>query len=217
MRVVVDGLVKRYPQPGAEAVHAVGPVDAAFAPGRLTVVAGASGCGKSTLLRQLALIERPTFGSITFDEKPVEALSARAARRLRRGAISYLFQRPTDNLVHGFDVGGQLRLAAELAGAPRPDVTGRLGMLGLEHLADANPFRLSGGEQQRVALACALAAEAGLVVADEPTSQLDHASASAVVESLYAVALAGATVVVASHDPVVIARSDDVLRLERAA
>ncbi len=216
MRVVVSGLIKRYPQAGAAAVHAVGPVDATFEPGRLTVVAGRSGCGKSTLLRQLALIERPTHGSITFDDRRVDDLSARSARQLRRRSIAYLFQRPTDNLVRGFDVAGQLRLAAELAGAPEPDVRARLRLLGLDHLVAGEPLRLSGGEQQRVALACALAAAAGLVVADEPTSQLDHASAGAVVEALRAVASAGATVVVASHDPVVVDGCDAVIRLERA-
>ena len=217
MHVAVSGVVKRYAQPGHEPVHAVGPVDAAFAPGRLTVVAGPSGCGKSTLLRQLALIERPTSGTITFDGRSVEALPVRAARRLRRHTIAYLFQRPTDNLMHGFDVAGQLRLAAELAGAPRPDVRAGLRLLGLERLAAASPFRLSGGEQQRVALACALAAQPGLVIADEPTSQLDHTSASAVVGALRAVASAGATVVVASHDPVVVDVCDLVVPLERAA
>jgi len=118
-----------------------------------------------------------------------------------------------DNLVDEIPVCGQLRLAADLRGAPPPDTEALLARVGLAARADHRPHTLSGGEQQRVAFAAALAGGAELVVADEPTAQLDHASAVAVVEAMRSLCELGATVLVCSHDDVIVQAADHLVRL----
>jgi ABC-type lipoprotein export system ATPase subunit len=205
-------LAKTYRLPTGP-VPALRAVDVEMPAHAVTVVAGPSGSGKSTLLRQLALVERPTAGTVVLGGVDTAALSNRARRQLRRERIAYVFQRPTDNLVEEIDAAGQLELAARLRGAPPPDsdeILGRLGLLARRHHA---PYRLSGGEQQRLALAAAFASGAPLIVADEPTAQLDRASGAAVVAGLVALRQLGATVVVSSHDPAVIGAGEHVVRL----
>jgi ABC-type lipoprotein export system ATPase subunit len=181
--------------------------------GAVNVVAGPSGSGKSTLLRLVGLLEHPTAGRVEVAGKDVTDLSARGRRRLRRHLIAYVFQRPLDNLVEGVDAAGQLHLAARLSGAPAPDPEELLGVLGLAHRAHASIRTMSGGEQQRLAFAAALASRPALIVADEPTAQLDHASGALVIEALATLRAAGATVVVSSHDPAVAEVADHVVQL----
>lgn len=205
-------VVKEYRLP-ATVVTALAGVDVTVPAGQLTVVAGPSGSGKSTLLRIVALVERPTAGRLELDGVDTTALSARRRRQLRRDRISYVFQRPTDNLIEYLPVADHLPLAARLRGASCSDPVALLDRVGLAHRAAHLPFRLSGGEQQRLAFAAALASGAPLVVADEPTAQLDSASGASVVASLRALVDAGVTVLACSHDAAVVDAADHVVRL----
>ena len=206
------GLVKRYDLPTG-AVTALGGVDVSLAAGRFTVVAGPSGSGKSTLLRLLALVERPDAGQVVLDGVEAARLSRRARRRLRRQHVSYVFQRPTDNLFEYLPAAAHLTLAAELRGARCESPVAVLERVGLDHRADQLPFRLSGGEQQRLAFAAALASGAGIVIADEPTAQLDSVAGASVIAAMRALVDAGATVVACSHDDGVAAAADAVVHL----
>jgi putative ABC transport system ATP-binding protein len=194
-------------------VEALRQVDLVVPTGQVTVVAGPSGSGKSTLLRTIGLLEVPTAGRVQLAGVDVSRASARVRRRLRRQHVAYVFQRPGDNLVDDLPVVAQLRLAADLRGAAAPDAAAILGRLGLADRGAHRPHALSGGEQQRVAFAAALASGAGLVVADEPTAQLDPVSAEAVVAAMAALTELGATVLVSSHDEVVMAAADQLVRL----
>lgn len=211
---------------GRESVTALSDVGKRFPRGALTVVAGPSGSGKSSLLRILACIERPDRGSLLIDGRPVidgRAAGGRArhrhrlCRRLRRTTIGYIFQDPADNLIEYLSAAEQVALAARLRGH-RPaahEVHDALAALRLDHRLDHRPAQLSGGEQQRVSIACALVGSPALVVADEPTAELDSAAAEQVLDGVRLLAARGAAFVVASHDPRVIDRADHLLRLER--
>nr|WP_313887951.1 ATP-binding cassette domain-containing protein [Lentzea alba] len=178
-------------------VHAVSDMSLTLAPG-LTVLSGPSGAGKSTLLRVLSLVERPSVGEVFVREVATSSLSWAALRSLRRKEIAVVFQNPPDNLISHLTVGENLRAA----GARDLSLLDRLG------LAGSGTWRigaLSGGQQQRLAFGCALARGASVVVADEPTSQLDARSADLVLETLSSLPVPA---LVASHDPRLVALAD---------
>lgn len=177
----------------------------------LTVLAGPSGSGKSTLLRLLGILERPTSGELTLHGNDTVRLTERARRALRR-KVHLVFQSPVDNLFGYLTVRDNLRAAAQLAGAGEPDI-GMLDRLGLPGTADWAISALSGGQQQRLAFLTALASGATVVLADEPTSQLDSGSARLVIETMLDLVNLGVTVVVASHDDAVLAVATRVYRL----
>jgi ABC-type lipoprotein export system ATPase subunit len=187
-----------------------------FPAGRLTVVAGPSGCGKSTLLRLLACVDRPTSGTVTIAGTSVGDLSTRARRRIRRRQVGYLFPDPIENLVEYLTAAEQVRLAAQLRGVRlgADEIATVLGRLGLDHRLDHRPRELSGGEQQRISIACALAARPALVVADEPTAEVDSHAAARILDDVALHCADGAAFVIASHDPQVIERADHLLRLD---
>ncbi|HSV65176.1 MAG TPA: ATP-binding cassette domain-containing protein [Mycobacteriales bacterium] len=199
-----------------EEVQALTGVDKDFPWGRVTAVAGPSGSGKSSLLRILACVDRPTAGSVRIAGTETGALGARGRRALRRTAVAYVFQNPTDNLVEYLDAAGQVRLAGRLRRLP-PDpaeVDRLLGLLGLRHRADHRPETLSGGEQQRLAFACAVVGRPAVVVADEPTAELDSASADRVLAAVRDLRDEGVAFILSSHDPRVVDAADHLLRLE---
>ncbi|WP_137812337.1 ABC transporter ATP-binding protein [Gandjariella thermophila] len=199
-----------YPTAGGP-VTAVAGADLAVAHTGMTVLTGPSGSGKSTLLRVLGLVERPTRGTVELDGTVVSGLPHRALRRLRRHRVALVAQNPVENLLPQLTVRDNLRAAAQSAHRPAPEPS-LLDRLGLAGTAGWRITALSGGQQQRLALGCALVRGAGVVLADEPTSQLDAKSAGLVVDAL--ADLAGAmTVVVASHDPRLVAAADRVVRL----
>lgn len=178
----------------------------------ITVLAGPSGSGKSTLLRVLGLFDRPTRGAVRFDGTDVLALRHAERRALRRDHLGLVFQSPTDNLLDYLSVADNLRAAA--GPARRSCVPEEiLAQLGLAGTRAWRITALSGGQQQRLAFGCALARGSSVVLADEPTSQLDEASADLVLDTLRALAAQDVAVVVTSHDERLIDLGTRVARL----
>ncbi len=181
----------------------------------LLAVVGPSGSGKSSLLRLIAGLDRPTSGTLVVEGTSVHDASARTLRRFRRATVGYLFQRPSDNFLPHLTVGEHLRLARGLTHRPpRIEQEALLSTLGIEERVDHLPSELSGGEQQRAAIAEVLVGGATIVVADEPTAELDSTSASHVMDTMVELARAGVTFVVATHDRSVMRRADTALELD---
>ncbi|QXG74895.1 ATP-binding cassette domain-containing protein [Modestobacter sp. L9-4] len=199
-----------------ESVTALDDVTLAIPRAQVTVVVGPSGSGKSSLLRLLACIDSPDTGEVHVAGQRVDRLRARARRRLRQRQVAYLFQRPGENLLPYLDAVAQVRLAASLRGAPvtEDDALALLARLGLAERADHSPAQLSGGEQQRLAVACGVVGDPALVVADEPTAELDTAAAERVLAAMEDLAAAGVAFVISSHDPRVMAIADGFVRLD---
>jgi ABC-type lipoprotein export system ATPase subunit len=193
--------------------HAQAEVDATFERGRLSVVAGPSGSGKSSLLRVLAGLHRPSAGTVEVDGLELTRLRTGARRRLRRHAMGIVLQDPADNLVEYLTAREQVELAARLRRVDASLALGLLDAVGLRDRADSRPAALSGGEQQRVGFAAAAIGQPTLLLADEPTAQLDAVAGTQLVAAMRRLVKLGATLVVASHDPTVIDAGDHVLTL----
>ena len=194
-------------------VHALRGIDASFHAGAVTAVVGPSGSGKSTMLRMLALAERPTAGALDIAGVDVMTASVRRIRRLRRRTVAVVLQRPTHNLYPHLSAEEHLVEAARRRGGGRAEVADVLDAVGLAARRRSRPASLSGGEQQRLAVAMASIGRPALILADEPTAELDAASGEAVVDLLHRCAVAGAAVVVNTHDAAVAARADRVLAM----
>lgn len=189
---------------GRSAVAAVRDVDLAVRAGEVLLVEGPSGSGKTSLLCAAAGLLTPDTGAIRLDGHDLVSLDPAARRALRARRVGFVFQR--SNLLAGLDVRGNVRLAAALAGLGREEGERRtrriLEQLGIHALAQRRPEQLSGGEEHRAAIARAVVHEPALVLADEPTGNLDGVTGHAVARLLASVAReAGAAVVVATHDP----------------
>ena len=201
-------------------------VDLAIEPGELVAVLGPSGSGKSTLLALMAGLDRPTSGEIRIDGEPIQAMSEDALALLRRRKIGFVFQ--SFQLLSNFTARENVLLPIELLGLSNPSarVDELLEAVGLADRGHHYPSQLSGGEQQRVALARAFAARPPILLADEPTGNLDGATGRRVLELLLELrAREGTTLVLVTHDPSVAAlagrqihlRDGRVERDERAA
>ena len=209
-----DDLVKTYRTASGE-VRALKGLSAEVPASALLAVVGPSGSGKSSLLRLIAGLDRPTSGTLVVEGTSVHDASARSLRRFRRATVGYLFQRPSDNFLPHLTVGEHLRLARGLTHRPpRIEQEELLSTLGIEGRVDHLPSELSGGEQQRAAIAEVLMGGATIVVADEPTAELDSTSASHVMDTMVELARAGVTFVVATHDRSVMRRADAALELD---
>jgi len=192
-------------------------VSTRFAPGEAIALLGRSGSGKSTLLNLVSGLAQPTTGHVRVAGQDITTLDERARTLLRRRRIGFVYQ--FFNLIDTLSVEDNVLLPLELDG--RLDAAGRertLGLLdevGLADRRDSRPDRLSGGEQQRVALVRALAHEPDLVLADEPTGNLDADTGALVLDLIdRLVRPAGHTLVLVTHSPDVAARADRVLRLD---
>jgi predicted ABC-type transport system involved in lysophospholipase L1 biosynthesis ATPase subunit len=199
--VVCEGVARTYGQ-GANATVALQPTDCTVEAGARIAIVGPSGSGKSTLLHLMAGLDEPTLGAVRWP-----AIGLRAG--LRPGPVAVVFQGP--NLLPPLSVEENVALPLVLAGERDADarLTARtaLELVGVAELADKLPEEISGGQAQRVAVARALAGRPRLMLADEPTGQLDRATGAAVVDVLLAAAdHAGAGLVTSTHDPTVAAR-----------
>ncbi|NEK60049.1 ATP-binding cassette domain-containing protein [Geodermatophilus sabuli] len=211
-----SGLVRIYWSPSGE-VHALKGVDAVLPAGRLTAITGPSGSGKSSLLRILAAQDPPTAGRAEVAGQSLAGLSVRGRRALRRRSIGYVFPRPPDNLLPHLTAREHLAAAARMRGTDGRDAADLLDLLGIAHRADHRPGQLSGGEQQRLAFAQAVVGRPPLVVADEPTSELDTATTVDLLDAVAALTATGTTVVVATHDPLAAGAADQVIHLRSGA
>ena len=196
-------------------VAAVRGVDLALHRGEFAAITGPSGSGKSTLLHMLGGLERPSSGEIWLDGQRVDGLSQARWAVLRRRHIGFVFQ--FFNLVSNMTVADNVELAALMGGAGRKQARVRreelLGQLGLASKADTAPARLSGGEQQRVALARALANKPTLLLADEPTGNLDSAASKSVLRLLETTHADGQAILLVTHDSRVASAADRVISL----
>jgi putative ABC transport system ATP-binding protein len=213
--VVADGLTRDYAS-GGEVVHALRGVSLHVARGELLAVRGRSGSGKTTLLNLLGGLDRPTAGSVHVDGIEVSALDERASADVRRRTISFIFQ--TFGLVPILSAAENVEVPLRLVGADPGErdrrVAELLELVGLDTRAGHRPHELSGGEQQRVAIARALANRPRLLLADEPTGQLDSETGRRVMLLIRTVVRAeGVTAVVATHDPVMLEVADRTIEL----
>ena len=205
---------------GDAAVHALRDVSLAVHPGELVVLVGRSGSGKTTLLNLVGGLDRPDEGRVVVDDREVSSLTERGLVELRRDVVSFVFQ--TFGLVPVLsaaeNVGVPLRLRKIAPKAREERVRLLLDLVGLGDHAHQRPGELSGGQQQRVAIARALANSPRLLVADEPTGQLDSQTGVAIMGLLRAVVEhERTTALVATHDPVMMALADRVVRLQDGA
>jgi putative ABC transport system ATP-binding protein len=184
-------------------------------------VVGPSGSGKSSFLRILAAMDRATAGRVTVGGTDLTGLSISGLRRTRRTLLGYVFQRPADNLIPYMDLTEQLMVAARLRGMPRRSAARHLdellGALGVGDRRHHLPRQLSGGEQQRLAFARAVIGDPLLVVADEPTAELDAESGQALLATVRELASRGTAFVIATHDQAVVDAADRTLYLRHGA
>lgn len=194
-------------------VRALSDVTVAVFPRRLTVLSGPSGSGKSTLLRVLAGLRTPTSGRVIVGTEELSAMSRRRRRAFRRHGLGVVLQDPADNLLAYLTVAEQVDLAARLRHGDGSDASSLLAGAGLTDLVERRPAQLSGGEQQRLAFAVAATGRPAVILADEPTAELDRRAAAVLVGTMRTLVAGGSTLIVTSHDHDVIAAADDVVTL----
>ena len=201
--VRVEGVSKRYTM-AAEEVHALRESSWEVRKGAAVAIMGPSGCGKTTLLNLLGGVDRPTTGRILIDGLDVTKMNERALEQHRLLRVGFVFQ--FFNLIPSITAIENLELPMVMAGVPDSECRTRakmlLGLVGLEAKGQKLPEELSGGEQQRVAVALALANDPALILADEPTGNLDSTNAAIIANLLKSLAAEhGKTVIMVSHDP----------------
>ena len=215
-RLELTSVDRRYPG-GEGEVRALQSVTLSLTPGEFVSVEGPSGCGKTTLLNVLGLLDAPTSGEYLWDGAPTARLPERDRARKRLHGVGFIFQRfylmPTLTALENVE------LPMRAAGRPRAERRARarelLDEVGLGTRGSSYPHQLSGGEEQRVAVARALANRPGVLLADEPTGELDRANTEAILDLLVKVHHAsGATLVLVTHNPKVAERAGRHLTME---
>ena len=207
-RIDLRRLTRRLPSGGRE-LTILDRVDLAVGPGEFVAVLGPSGSGKSTLLALMAGLDRPTSGEIRIDGEAIQALSEDRLALLRRRKIGFVFQ--SFQLLGNLTARENVLLPMELLGLADASARagGLLGAVGLEDRGHHYPSQLSGGEQQRVALARAFAPRPAILLADEPTGNLDGVTGRRILEMLTGLWRSeGTTLVLVTHDPAVAALAD---------
>jgi len=187
-----------------------------IAKGELVYLAGPSGAGKSTLLKMIAAMERPTSGKVLVNGQDIGALKRPGIPFLRRN-LGLIFQE--QRLLNDRSVLANVMMPLLVTGAPRAAAEQRaraaLDKVGLLDRADGQPLALSGGEQQRVSIARAIVNRPQIILADEPTANLDRASANKVIDALHAFHSVGVTCLISSHDEQILDAAARVIHLER--
>jgi putative ABC transport system ATP-binding protein len=204
---------------GDSAVHALAGVDLRIEPGEYISVMGPSGSGKSTLLNVLGLLDRPDAGHYVLESRDVTTLSADEQARVRSQRIGFVFQ--SFHLVPRLTAAENIALPMVLAGLPARERDARVRQaltgFGLADRAEHRPDQLSGGQRQRVAIARATIMQPALLLADEPTGNLDRATGDEVVRLLEQLNAGGVTLLVVTHDAALGARAHRCLRMEDGA
>ncbi|GAA4989070.1 putative ABC transport system ATP-binding protein [Nonomuraea thailandensis] len=213
--VVVEGLRKVY-RTGPKEVVALRDVSFSVQPGELVAVRGRSGSGKTTLLNQIGGLDRPDAGRVVVDGREITSLSEDGLLAVRRDVVGFVFQ--SFGLIPVLSAAENVGVPMRLLRTPVEEREARVRMLlalvGLEQHVNQRPYELSGGQRQRVAIARALANRPRLLVADEPTGQLDSQTGRQIMELLRALVRSeGVTALVATHDPSLITLADRVLEI----
>ena len=216
--VEARNVTRVFPMPAGPVV-AVRDVSLRIAAGDYVALCGPSGCGKSTLLHMLGCVDTPSGGTLLFEEHDVATLGDRERSRIRLRRIGFIFQRFV--LLPMLTDAENIELPQAEAGVPKAGRDDRtrelLQFVGLSARADHRPSQLSGGEMQRVAIARALANRPGLLLADEPTGELDQATGEQIAQLLDRVNADGTALVVVTHDPAFARRSRRTLTMSDGA
>lgn len=210
--VLTANRLYRFYRAGDEETLALQGVSFEVAPGQVVVVVGPSGSGKSTLLSCVTGLDEPSGGAVWFGKERMSHRPDAQRARLRAAAIGVVGQ--DRNLVPHLSVVGNVRLSQRLAGRRRTSTDEVLEAVGIRHRQDAYPDELSGGETARAGLAVALANHPRMLVADEPTGELDEATEERILDLFRERAGSGAGVLIASHSPAVRRAADQVLTLD---
>jgi len=212
----LDAITRDY-QTGRGVLTALHPTDLVITAGQTVAIVGPSGSGKSTILNVIAGIDRPSGGRVIIGGTELTALSEEGLTRWRGEQVGIVFQffqlMPTLSALENVILASEFRARPLGAGPHRRRALELLDLVGLADLADHLPSELSGGEQQRVALARALVNDPPLLLADEPTGNLDSATGERIMGLLAAFATEGRTLVFVTHDPVLAARADRTIRV----
>ncbi len=200
--IVIKNMAKSY-EMGEVTVHALSDVTLSILPNEVTVILGPSGCGKTTLLNQIGGIDSPTKGRIIVNGEEIQSLSQSALTRYRQKNIGFVFQ--FFNLIPNLTAQENIEFVLEyVMGMPGHDVSSRaqglLEQVGLGNRGDHYPYQLSGGEQQRVSIARALSKEPHILLADEPTGELDYHTGKKILELLTSFACEGRAVLIVTHN-----------------
>ena len=214
--IELKGATRIYRQ-GAIDVVAVDSLDLSIAKGEFTVLSGPSGSGKTTVLNMIGMLDVPTRGQVFFEGQDVSRLNRTALSRLRRDRIGFIFQ--AYNLIPVLTAYENAEMIMALKGDPpakrRERVMALLEEVGLKGLESRRPDELSGGQQQRVAIARAMAAEPAVVLADEPTANVDSETAAAILNHMERLnAEHQVTFLFSTHDPLVMSRARRIIRLK---
>ena len=215
--VRVDGVSKDFKR-GAETIHVLAALDLTVGQGEFLALMGPSGSGKSTLLNLIGGLDRPTGGTIEVGGRRIESLSNRQLAGWRARHVGFVFQ--FYNLLPMLTAARNVELPLLLTPLSKADrrqqVETALGIVGLTDRLKHYPRQLSGGEQQRVGIARAIASDPDLILADEPTGDLDRKSGDEVLEILHALSRKhGKTIIMVTHDPLAAERADRTLHLDK--
>jgi putative ABC transport system ATP-binding protein len=203
VKISLRGVRKRFEVKGRP-IDALAGIDLEIGSGEFFCIVGPSGCGKTTLLNLLGGVDRPSSGTILIDGQELTNMNERALETHRLRRVGFVFQ--FFNLIPSITAFENIELPMVMAGTPEEECRTRarhlLGLVGLEAKGQKRPEELSGGEQQRVGVALALANDPALILADEPTGNLDSTNAAAIANLLKSLATEhGKTVIMVSHDP----------------
>jgi putative ABC transport system ATP-binding protein len=210
----VEDLSKTYMQ-GKIPVTAVHDVTFTVRQGELVAIMGPSGSGKSTLMALVGCLEKPTSGKVVIRGVDITAMPDRELPRIRREMIGFVFQHY--NLLPALSALGNVELAMRFSGVTKKERLKRaeklLQRLGLEKRLHHKPNELSGGEQQRVSIARAIANNPSIILADEPTGEVDSSTRDKIIEIFEELSLQGQTIIIVTHDPEVAKHCDRVIRI----